>query len=158
MSSWRCFTDPQLLLLERTQLVESGQSILGMPGPYNLSVLEFVDVYCLDGHLTVLGRKAHERPSLRSREFRSHDDLISVLKKLRRSYREIGKGLSQIIEYVFDTPPARGLTRGRWNVDPVLAHDLLGERRIPLVESVIPSGDIAHDAAPLLSMNRKAQE
>src|SRR5439155_26802980 len=54
---------------------------------------------------------------------------------------EIGKALRQIIEDELDACSARRLTRCRWNVGPLLAHDLLGKCRISLVEGVIPNSD-----------------
>src|SRR5947208_7803705 len=136
----RCFII-KMLLLERAQLVERGQPILAVPSPYDLSVLEFVDVDGLDVHLTILGWKAHERCFLRARKLRAHDDLVSVPENFRRGDCEIGKALRQIIEDELDACSARRLTRCRWNVGPLLAHDLLGKCRISLVEGVIPNSD-----------------
>ena len=70
----RCFII-KMLLLERAQLVERGQPILAVPGADDLSVLEFVNVDGLDGHIPILGWKAHERCFLRARKLRAHDDL-----------------------------------------------------------------------------------
>jgi hypothetical protein len=45
--------------------------------------------------------------------------------------------------------------RQLWVIPPLVnASD--GERWVPLVESIIPDGDISHDGAPFLSINQKA--
>src|SRR5258706_9474356 len=48
------------LLVEHTQLMKSGQPILCVPRPHDLSFLEFVDVDRLNNHLPVLCRKTHQ--------------------------------------------------------------------------------------------------